>query len=95
MPKTSIAKTGCVPGSRLQVQGSAYLPAASTIEFRNPKANYLYGSMSTTVDIEAPEFGTYRYSVRRHRRQRQHGQHHGAAAVPAAAGTGRAATSCA
>ena len=63
VPKTSITKTSCVPGSRLQVQGSAYLPAASTIEFRNPKTNYLYGAMSTTVDIEAPEFGTYRYSV--------------------------------
>ncbi|NMG32227.1 Ig-like domain-containing protein [Aromatoleum evansii] len=63
VPKTSITKAGCVPGSRLQVQGASYLPSAATIEFRNPKTNYLYGSMSTTVDIEAPEFGTYRYSV--------------------------------
>ncbi|NMG00388.1 Ig-like domain-containing protein [Aromatoleum toluolicum] len=61
--KTSITRTACVPGARLDVQGATYLPSASVVEFRNPKSNYLYGSMSTTVDLEAPEFGTYGYRV--------------------------------
>ncbi|NMG77445.1 Ig-like domain-containing protein [Aromatoleum diolicum] len=61
--KTSVTHARCIAGGRLEVQGASYLPSAALIEFRNPKTNYLFGSMSTTVDLEAPEFGTYRYRV--------------------------------
>lgn len=62
-PQTSITRTNCVPGSRLLVHGASYLPAGATIAFRNPKTNYLFGSVNTSVDLEFPEFGTYRYDV--------------------------------
>jgi hypothetical protein len=52
-----------VPGGRLEVLGASYLPAAATIEFRNLTTNFLFGSINTTVDLEQPQFGTYRYRV--------------------------------
>jgi hypothetical protein len=62
-PQSSILRARCVPGGRLEVLGASYLPAAATIEFRNPRTNFLFGSMSTTVDLEQPQFGTYVYRV--------------------------------
>lgn len=62
-PATSITRARCSPGGSLEVLGASYLPAAAVIEFRNAKTNYLFGAMSTTVGLESPEFGTYRYRI--------------------------------
>ena len=62
-PQSSVMRARCVAGGGLEIQGASYLPAQARVEFRNPLTNYLFGSTDTTVDIEAPEFGTYRYRV--------------------------------
>ena len=62
-PQSSVLRARSDSGGRLEVQGASFLPASATIEFRNPRTNFRFGSINTTVDLEQPQFGTYRYRV--------------------------------
>ncbi len=60
-PQSSILRARCDQGGRLEVQGASYLPANALVEFYNANTGFRFGSIATSVDLEFPDFGSYRF----------------------------------
>lgn len=62
-PAVSITRARCVAGGSLRVQGGAYLPDNATVEVRNARTQFPFGTATAVPDPAAPGFGAYLLDV--------------------------------